>query len=84
MIETRTANGRGTTNLGWLDSRHTFAFGRGIPDQAEPHTMGFRNLRVINDDRVDAGQGFGTHGHDNMESWCSRWPSMTKEMISML
>ncbi|MEL6499267.1 MAG: pirin family protein [Planctomycetota bacterium] len=67
MIETRTAEGRGTTNLGWLDSRHTFAFGRGIPDKAQPHAMGFRNLRVINDDRVAAGQGFGTHGHDNME-----------------
>lgn len=67
MITTRTANGRGTTNLGWLDSRHTFAFGHGMPDRAEPHTMGFRNLRVINDDRVDAGKGFGTHGHDNME-----------------
>ncbi|MEO1583481.1 MAG: pirin family protein [Planctomycetota bacterium] len=67
MIQTRTAAGRGTTDLGWLDSRHTFAFGRGIPDRSEPHTMGFRNLRVINDDRVAPGQGFGTHGHDNME-----------------
>ncbi len=67
MIETRTAAGRGTTDLGWLDSRHTFAFGRGIPNRAEAHTMGFRNLRVINDDRVAPGQGFGTHGHDNME-----------------
>lgn len=67
MITTRTANGRGTTDLGWLDSRHTFAFGRGIPDQSEPHTLGFRSLRVINDDRIGPGAGFDTHPHDNME-----------------
>ncbi|MEM1072405.1 MAG: pirin family protein [Planctomycetota bacterium] len=67
MIETRTAQGRGTTDLGWLDSRHTFAFGRGMPSRDEPNTMGFRNLRVINDDRVAGGGGFGTHPHDNME-----------------
>lgn len=67
MIETRTAQGRGTTDLGWLDSRHTFAFGRGFPDRSEPHPMGFRNLRVINDDRIGPGSGFDTHPHDNME-----------------
>ncbi len=67
MIETRTATGRGTTDLGWLDSRHTFAFGMGLPDRSEPHPMGFRSLRVINDDRIAPGAGFGTHPHDNME-----------------
>lgn len=67
MIETRTANGRGATDLGWLDSRHTFAFGRGFPDRGEPHPMGFRSLRVINDDRIGPGAGFDTHPHDNME-----------------
>lgn len=67
MIETRTAKARGTTDLSWLDSRHTFAFGRGFPAQNEPHPMGFRSLRVINDDRIGPGAGFGTHPHDNME-----------------
>ncbi|MEO1008443.1 MAG: pirin family protein [Planctomycetota bacterium] len=67
MIEIRSAAGRGTTNLGWLDSRHTFAFGRGFPADGEPHAMGFRGLRVINDDRIAAGAGFQTHPHDNME-----------------
>ena len=54
---------RGHTNMGWLDSRHTFSFGHFM----DPTRMGFRSLRVINDDRVIGGAGFGEHGHDNME-----------------
>lgn len=56
-------NFRGHTKIGWLDSRHTFSFG-GFQD---PNRMGFRSLRVINDDRVVPGAGFGTHGHRDME-----------------
>jgi redox-sensitive bicupin YhaK (pirin superfamily) len=54
---------RGITDLGWLDSRHSFSFG-GYHDSAY---MGYRSLRVINDDRVGPGQGFGTHPHSDME-----------------
>lgn len=54
---------RGHTNMGWLDSRHTFSFG-GFSD---PARMGLRNLRVINEDRVIAGAGFGEHGHAQMD-----------------
>ena len=67
MISIRRAGDRGTTDLGWLDSRHTFAFGRGFPKGDGPDPMGFRGLRVINDDRVAPGRGFGAHPHDNME-----------------
>jgi len=63
MIEVRPAGDRGHTNWGWLDSRHTFSFG----DYYDPARVGFRSLRVINDDRVRAGAGFGTHGHRDME-----------------
>jgi len=63
MIEIRRAEERGHTRWGWLDSRHTFAFG----DYHDPEHMGFRSLRVLNDDRVQPGQGFGTHGHRDME-----------------
>lgn len=63
MIEVRLAKDRGTENLGWLDSRHTFSFGR----YYDENFMGFGPLRVINEDRVQPGMGFGTHGHRDME-----------------
>lgn len=57
------ADDRGVTKIDWLDSRHSFSFG-GFHD---PERMGFRSLRVINDDRVVPGGGFATHGHRDME-----------------
>ena len=63
MIVIRDRNSRGQTQLGWLDSRHTFSFG----DYRDPDNMGFRVLRVINEDRVIPGGGFATHAHRNME-----------------
>jgi len=63
MITIRPAAERGQTDWGWLDSRHTFSFG----EYYDPLRMGFRSLRVINDDRVTPGAGFGTHGHRDME-----------------
>ena len=63
MLEIRRAGERGRTNWGWLDSRHTFSFG----EYDDPAHMGFRSLRVLNDDRVAPGQGFGAHGHRDME-----------------
>ena len=62
-LSIRRASERGRTDWGWLDSRHTFSFG----DYYDPRHEGFRALRVINDDRVKAGGGFGTHGHRDME-----------------
>lgn len=63
MIQIRRAEERGHTKWGWLDSRHTFSFGE-YEDRAH---IGFRTLRVLNEDRVQPGAGFGTHGHSDME-----------------
>lgn len=63
MQAIRHAEDRGLANLGWLNSRHTFSFGQ----YYDPQFMGFGPLRVINEDRVQPGQGFDTHGHRDME-----------------
>jgi redox-sensitive bicupin YhaK (pirin superfamily) len=63
MITTRKSSERGHTSIDWLDSRHTFSFG----EYHDGRHMGFRALRVLNDDRVRKASGFGTHGHHDME-----------------
>lgn len=63
MIRIHDRDIRGTTKMGWLDSKHTFSFGH----FRDPSRMGFRSLRVINDDIVIPGAGFDTHGHADME-----------------
>ena len=66
-VDIRRGDDRGTTEFGWLHSRHSFSFGR----YHDPERNSFRSLRVLNDDTIDPGGGFGRHPHDNMEiiSW---------------
>lgn len=63
MVDVLRAKDRGHTQIGWLDSWHTFSFG----EYYDPGHLGFRSLRVLNDDRVRPGMGFPTHGHRDME-----------------
>lgn len=63
MVRIRKADERGRTRIGWLNARHTFSFG----DYFDPGQMGFRSLRVLNDDVVGPGAGFPSHPHRDME-----------------
>ena len=63
MIKIRRADDRGAVNMGWLEAKHSFSFG----EYYDPDHMGFGTIRVINEDRIEPAQGFGTHGHKDME-----------------
>ena len=63
MLQIRKSEARGAANHGWLDSKHSFSFG----SYHDPDHVGFGPLLVINEDRVQGSQGFGTHGHRDME-----------------
>jgi len=63
MLQVRKSEDRGVANFGWLDSKHSFSFGH----YYDPNHVGFGPLLVINEDKVSPGQGFGTHGHRDME-----------------
>jgi hypothetical protein len=63
MIKVRRANERGHANFGWLDANYTFSFN----NYYDPRFMGFRTLRVMNEDYIEPAKGFGTHGHQDME-----------------